>query len=212
MPRGIAIPEIRQQLFAAVERVITRDGPGRLSGRAVTSEAGVATGLLYAHFADFDEFLAAYAVDRAFVVSAGAAALPERAGTGSIVENLCDAVLSAPRATVLTLARLLVARPELTGRVHAVLGDKTAGLEAIENAAAGYLAAEQRLGRLNAAAGPESLALALVAVFHHLVLTAGTESDVDVRINLTVTRLVKDFTMARPTHSAPTSAAPGRRR
>jgi AcrR family transcriptional regulator len=198
VPRGVAIPEVRQQLFAAAERVIIRDGPGRLSGRAVTGEAGVATGLLHGHFTDFDEFLAAYAVDRAFLISAKAAALPERAGTGSVAGNLCDAVLATPLTTVVVLARLLVTRPELRDRVHSVLGDKTAGLDAIENAAATYLAEEQRLGRIAATAEPKTLALALVGVLHHLVLTAGTESGVQARIQRTITALVRDFTTAAP--------------
>jgi AcrR family transcriptional regulator len=193
MPRGVAIPEIRQQLFSAAERVIVREGPGKLSGRAITGEAGVATGLLYAHFADFEDFLAAYAVDRAFLVSAEAAALPERAGTGSVAGNLCDTLLATPLTTVLALARLLVARPELTGRVQAVLGDKTAGLDVIESAAATYLAEERRLGRVAADAEPEALALALVGVLHHLVLTAGTESDVHARIRRTITALVENL-------------------
>lgn len=193
MPRGVAIPEIRQQLFSAAERVIVREGPGKLSGRAVTGEAGVATGLLYAHFADLEDFLAAYAVDRAFLVSAEAAALPERAGTGSVAGNLCDALLATPLTTVLALARLLVARPELTGRVHAVLGDKTAGLDAVESAAATYLADEQGLGRIAATADPGALALALVGVLHHLVLTAGTEAGVHTRIRRTITALVENL-------------------
>ncbi|GLY70988.1 TetR family transcriptional regulator [Amycolatopsis taiwanensis] len=194
MPRGVAIPEVRQQLFAAAERVITRDGPSKLSGRAVTSEAGVATGLLHAHFADFDEFLAAYAIDRAFLVSAAAAALPERAGTGSVAGNLCDAILSTPPATVAVLLRLLVARPELTGRVRTVLGDTTAGLDAIEKAAATYLTAEQQLGRVAAAVDPAALALALVGVLHHVVLTAAAQSDVHTRVQQAITALVEAVT------------------
>jgi len=198
VPRGVAIPEIRQQLFSAAEHVIVRDGPGRLSGRAVTGEAGVATGLLYGHFADLDDFLAAYAIDRAFLVSAQATALPARAGTGSVVGNLYDAVVSTPLTTVLALARLLVARPELTKRIHAVLGDKMAGLDAIEHAAATYLADEQQLGRVATTADPEALALALVGVLHHLVLTAGIESDVHARMRQTITALVKGFTTTHP--------------
>ncbi|KAA2256903.1 TetR family transcriptional regulator [Solihabitans fulvus] len=198
MPRGVAIPEVRQQLFAAVERVITRDGPSKLSGRAVTSEAGVATGLLHAHFADMDDFLAAYAVDRSFVVSAAAAALPERAGTGSVAENLCDAVLATPPATIGVLLRLLAARPELPERVRAVLGDTTAGLDAIENAAATYLTAEQRLGRVAAAADPAALGLALVGALHYLVLTSAAESDVHARVARTIVALVEAVTTATP--------------
>lgn len=200
MPRGVAIPEIRQQLFAAAERVIVRDGPGRLSGRAVTGEAGVATGLLYAHFADLDDFLAAYAVDRAFLVSAEAATLRDRAGRGSVAGNLCGAILSIPAPTVLASARLLVARPELTERVHAVLGDKTAGLEAIESAATTYLADEQRHDRVSRAADPAALALALVAVFHHLVLTEDSEAEVRTRTRRAIAGLVDPFTVASPRH------------
>ncbi|HEX2145505.1 MAG TPA: TetR family transcriptional regulator [Glycomyces sp.] len=189
MPRGVAIPELRQQLFAAAERVIVRDGPGRLSGRAVTGEAGVATGLLYAHFADLDEFLAAYAVDRSFVVSVSAAALPERAGSGDVAANLCEGVLAIPGETLAALARLLVLRPELAERVHAVLGDRAAGLDAIEQAATAYLAAERETGRIPDSVDPSAVALALVGVLHHLILTIAT--DLSDRLRRTVEALVR---------------------
>ena len=39
MPRGVAIPELRQQLFAAAERVIAASGVSGLTGRAVTRES-----------------------------------------------------------------------------------------------------------------------------------------------------------------------------
>jgi AcrR family transcriptional regulator len=185
VPRGVAIPELRQQLFTAAERVILRDGPSRLSGRAVTTEAGVAAGLLYAHFTDLDDFLAAYAVDRSFVVIAAAAPLTDRAGTGDIAANLADALLAIPRDTLTTLARLLVLRPELAARVHDVLGDDTA-LDAIERATAAYLEAEHRLGRLAATADPQAVALALVGALHHLVLTTG---DLDDRLRPAITAL-----------------------
>lgn len=193
MPRGVAIPELRQQLFAAAERVIARDGPGRLSGRAVTGEAGVATGLLYAHFADLDDFLAAYAVDRSFVVSAAAGALPERTGSGDVAENLCEAVLAIPRETLRALAQLLVLKPELVGRVQAVLGDRAAGLDAIEQAAVAYLEAEQRMGRF--AGDPKAVALALVGVLHHLVLT--DENDLPNRLRQTIEALTSNAVSER---------------
>jgi len=186
VPRGVAIPELRQQLFTAAERVILRDGPSKLSGRAVTTEAGVAAGLLYAHFTDLDDFLAAYAVDRSFVVIAAAGTLTDRAGTGDIAANLADALLAIPRHTLTALARLLVLRPDLAERVHDVLGDDAA-LDAIERATAAYLAAERRLGRLTRAADPQSVALALVGALHHLVLTAG---DLDDRLRPAITALV----------------------
>lgn len=188
MPRGVAIPQLRQELFAAAERVVARAGPARLSGRAVTGEAGVATGLLHAHFGDFDEFLTAYAVDRSFLISAAVAGLPERAGRGEAARNLAEALSAVPLPALAMLARLMVLRPELAGRVQAVLGDRAAGLDAIERAAAAYLAAERRLGRITA--DPSAVALALVGVLHHLVLAPGPVEDVAPRLRRTVDALI----------------------
>ena len=58
MPTGVAIRDVREQLFDAAERVLLRDGPSALTSRAVTTEAGCAKGVLHRHFADFDAFLA----------------------------------------------------------------------------------------------------------------------------------------------------------
>jgi AcrR family transcriptional regulator len=183
MPRGVALSEPRQQLFAALERVILRAGPGRLTSRAVTQEAGVATGLLYAHFGSFDHFLAGYAVDRAFQVAGEVAGLPERAGTGTVAGNLTEAALATPMDTLAALTRLLAFRPELAESVDAVLGAGTAGLPAVERATVRYLNAERRLGRVPAGADTDALALAVVGVVHHVALTgrAGRAADNQVR-------------------------------
>jgi AcrR family transcriptional regulator len=190
MPRGVAIPEVRQQLFAAVERIVAADGPTALTGRAVTRAAGVATGLLHAHFADFDEFLAQYAIDRAFVVSAGSAVLPGRAGTGDVAATLTDAVLAVPAEAMAGLSRLLVFRPRLADRVRAVLGERAAGLDAVHAAVAAYLAAEQRLRRLPEATDTAALALAVVSVLHHLALTAGAGPELHQQVRRTIATLI----------------------
>src|ERR1700733_4162344 len=64
MPTGVAIRAPRGQLFEAAERILLRDGPGGLTSRSVTAEAGVAKGVLHRHFADFDDFLAELALAR----------------------------------------------------------------------------------------------------------------------------------------------------
>ncbi|MFB9660348.1 TetR/AcrR family transcriptional regulator [Glycomyces mayteni] len=176
MPRGIAIPQLRQHLFSAAETVVLREGPAKLSGRAVTVEAGVATGIIYTHFADFDGFLAAYAVDRSFTIAA-APAFAERLGTGKVAANLADGLAAVPGPALTALARLLATRPELTARVEEVLGAGGSGIDALERAAAEYLAAEQVAGRLGAAAEPGALALAAVSVLHRLVLAGATDLD-----------------------------------
>ncbi|HZM84467.1 MAG TPA: TetR/AcrR family transcriptional regulator [Candidatus Limnocylindrales bacterium] len=192
MPRGVAIPEPRQQLFAALERVIAADGPSRLTGRAVTREAGVATGLLYTHFSNFDDFLTGYAIDRTFQISGEIAGLPARAGSGTVAGNMSDAVLATPPDTLLALTRLMAFRPELTANVEAVLGKGTAGLRAVEHATAGYLTAEQQLGRVPADADTEALALAVVGVLHHIALTEEIGS-AETRVRRAISALTNSF-------------------
>jgi hypothetical protein len=40
MPRGAAIPEVCEQLFAAADRVLTQTGPAGLTTRAITVAEG----------------------------------------------------------------------------------------------------------------------------------------------------------------------------
>src|SRR5690242_18342647 len=88
VPTGIALRDVREQLFGAAERVLLRDGASALTSRAVTTEAGVAKGVLHRHFADFDAFLAELVLDRAARVEGQASALRERAGTGSVAVHV----------------------------------------------------------------------------------------------------------------------------
>ncbi len=83
MPTGVAIRGPRGQLFDAAERVLLRDGPGALTSRAVTAEAGVAKGVLHRHFAGLDAFLAELALDHAVRIGAQAA-LRATAGSGTV--------------------------------------------------------------------------------------------------------------------------------
>lgn len=209
MPRGVAIPEPRKQLFAALERVIARDGPGRLTGRVVTREAAVATGLLYAHFANLDDFLAGYAVDRAFQISSAVAGLPGRAGSGTVAGNLGDAVLATPLGAVLSLTRLMAFRPDLAAGVEAVLGAGTAGLQAVEQAAVGYLNAERQLGRVPTGADTEALALAVVGVLHHVALAGESGSAANTRIRRAMAALTDGFPVS-PDPRGTTNLRPAR--
>src|SRR5918998_6510925 len=92
MPTGVALRDAREQLFAAAERVLLREGPLGLTSRAVTSEAGVAKGVLHRHFTDFDAFLIAMVLDRIAGVESRSATLLAAAGTGTVTANLADAV------------------------------------------------------------------------------------------------------------------------
>lgn len=193
MPRGVATPEPRQHLFAAVERVIVGEGPSRLTSRAVTREAGVATGLLFTHFTNFDDFLVGYAVDRSFQLAGAVAGLPDRAGSATVAENLSEVGQALPSATLVAVTRLTAYRPGITASVEAVLGHGSAGLQPVERATARYLAAEQQLGRVPASADPEALALVVTGVLHHVTLTDGTSPVAAGRLRRAIAALTDGF-------------------
>jgi len=169
VPRGVAIPELPEQLFQSVERVLERDGPSGLTGRAITREAGVATGLLYNHFTDLDELLAMFIHDRARAFIAHVEALSARTGTGTVVGNLTKAATAmAPGFTL--MFNLVMSRPTLARRLQAVVGHEVA-LHDLETAFTAYLEAEKREGRVAAGADSQALSIALVGAMHHLLMS-----------------------------------------
>ncbi|MFI6412660.1 TetR family transcriptional regulator [Streptomyces sp. NPDC050585] len=168
MPTGVAIREVRRQLFDAAERVLRDGGPSALTSRAVTAEAGCAKGVLHRHFTDFDDFLTGLVEDRAAGVEARAAELRGAAGTGTVTGNLTAALAELFGTVALAVVGLVAARDELRARLRRrwptgvpLLAEATAALTA-------YLTAERDLGRLAAEADVESLAPALIGAAHLL--------------------------------------------
>jgi AcrR family transcriptional regulator len=190
-PRGVAIPEVREQLFAAADRVLARDGPAGLSTRAITSEAGVANGMLHRHFADLDTFLAAFATDRLQAIAGSAATLPARAGHGRVTSNLTDATLALFSSNALALMNLLATRPELGPAIEHATPAGSGGLGDVEHHFAAYLDAEKKLGRIAPDTDTQTHAFALLGSVHHLMMTnpAGLP-DLPDRIRRIVTALV----------------------
>jgi AcrR family transcriptional regulator len=194
-PRGVAIPDVRQQLFNAAERVLLQKGPSGLTGRAITKEAGCATGLLYSHFADLDTFLAALFLDRAGRAGAGMAHLSSRAGTENVVDNLMDAIETLLAGNLLALAGLAMARPSIISHLGQAVADGTLEMDAGERAFTAYLRAEQEQGRIRGDADVESLALALVGAAHQLLLTRGPHApDLHERMRRAATAVIAGVT------------------
>ncbi len=170
MPTGVAIRDPRGQLFDAAERVLLRDGPGGLTSRAVTAEAGVAKGVLHRHFSDFDAFLAELALNRVALIGAQAAALRALAGSGTVAGNLAATLPDLFSPAILALIRLVIARDELRGRLRAATGSRIPLVSESTAMVAGYLAAERDLGRVAADADIGTLAPTLIGAAH-LVFT-----------------------------------------
>jgi len=172
VPTGVAIRDPRGQLFDAAERVLLRDGPGGLTSRAVTTEAGVAKGVLHRHFADFDAFLAEFALEAIARIGAQAAALRAAAGGGTVAGNLAGAFPDLFSPAVLGIIRLVIARDELRARLRAAAGSRIPLLSESTAMVAGYLAAERDLGRVAADADVSTLAATLIGAAHLLFTDA----------------------------------------
>jgi len=168
----VAIRDPRGQLFDAAERVLLRDGPGGLTSRAVTAEAGVAKGVLHRHFADFDAFLGELALDRVARIGAQAAALRAMAGSGTVAGNLAAALPDLFSPAILALIRLVIARDELRARLRAATGSRIPLVSESTAMVAGYLAAERDLGRVAAGADISTLAPTLIGAAHLLFTDA----------------------------------------
>jgi AcrR family transcriptional regulator len=170
-PRGVAIPDLREHLFQAAERVLAREGPSGLTSRAITLEAGVAKGVLHNHFTDLDGFLAELTIERFRRIAEEVAKLPARAGEGTVDGNLSDAVVSIFQAHAAPMVSLAMARPTLMHRLQDSAAAWSPSLQHIEATFAAYLQAEQQLGRVSPAADTATLALAIIGTVHHLFLT-----------------------------------------
>ena len=169
-PRGRAIPGVREQLFQAADRLLVRAGPTALTTRAITSEAGVANGVLHRHFRDLDTFLAELAADRLRAIADTAAALPARAGQGTVIGNLTDATLALFGSSALALVNLVASRPALgTALEHVTTAGS--GLGDVEKHFAAYLEAEKKLGRIAAETDTQTIAFTLLGSVHHLMVT-----------------------------------------
>ena len=173
MPTGVAMRDAREQLFAAAERVLLRDGPNALTSRAVTAEAGCAKGVLHRHFADFDDFLAGLVLDRVGRIGAQAATLRHSAGTGTVAGQLTGALTDLFGSVAVAIVGLITFRDDLRARLRQA---GMTGVPVLTEAAAmiaAYLVAERDLGRIAADADVDTLALMLIGTGH--MLFAGRE-------------------------------------
>jgi AcrR family transcriptional regulator len=168
VPTGVAIRDVREQLFNAADRILLRDGPSALTSRAVTTEAGCAKGVLHRHFEDFDAFLAEFVLDRVNRMDRQAAALLESAGTGTVVENLAEALTALFGSVAVAVVALITFRDELRARLRDTWPAGVPVLTEAVTMIAAYLAAERDLDRLAPNADVDSLAPTLIGTAHLL--------------------------------------------
>jgi AcrR family transcriptional regulator len=189
MPTGTAILDAREQLFAAAERVLLRDGPNALTSRAVTTEAGVAKGVLHRHFADFDGFLAELVIDRIAALQDQAASLRASAGSGTVAGNLTRTLTALFESVAVAIVGLVTSRYELLERLRATT---PTGIPLLTEAAGmliSYLVAERELGRIAGESDLDALGPALIGAGHMLFVGRGSAPGAD-EVNKVVTTVI----------------------
>lgn len=164
-------------MLSAAERLIRRDGIAAVTTRAVAREAQVATGLLYNHFANLDGLLVALLHDRLRAAGTRLAALPARAGTRTVRENLVEIVAESLETLVgfAPLLAILLSRPDLWAGAN----EPAVGLdreEAIVPVRA-YLQAELRAQRIRPGSDVDAAATLLVGACHDLALHRAIRQD-----------------------------------
>ncbi len=166
MPTGVALRDVREQLFGAAERILLRDGPDALTSRAVTTEAGCAKGVLHRHFTDFDDFLVELVQDRIVRIRLQADMLYGAAGRGTVVGNLADALTELFGSVAVAIVSLVIFRDELRARLRRT---QPTGIPMMREAATmivDYLNRERDLGRIAADADIDTLAPTLIGAGH----------------------------------------------
>ncbi|MEU0116366.1 TetR/AcrR family transcriptional regulator [Streptomyces bobili] len=180
-PRGVAIPDLRERLFAAAERVVARDGAASLTSRAITTEADCAKGVLHTHFAGLDEFVAELVLDRFARSARRAEALHSEVGQATVADNLQEVTLCLMDSLPPAVVGLAMTRPAAAQHTREGFRSGSPAFDAIQRAFTAYLRAEQRVGRLPAGADAATIALALVGTTHHLLMTRSPEQGEDTR-------------------------------
>ncbi|GAA4441015.1 TetR/AcrR family transcriptional regulator [Actinokineospora soli] len=158
---------LREHLIATAERMIAATGATGLTVRAIARAAGVADGVLYNHFADKEELLAAALRAHVDTVRSGMDPLPA-AGTGDLAANLrayLDHGLALHRAILPAFTGLL-GQPAVLARFAD--GDQGGDWRA---ELAAYLAAERDLGRLAPTADVDTAVALASGVCHEVVLS-----------------------------------------
>jgi AcrR family transcriptional regulator len=185
--RGGDGQNLREHLLATAARLIAERGTSGLAVRDIAREARVADGVLYNYFEDKDDLLAQALLAHVGAVMAARAPTPQ-AGSCTVHENLRLFVEGGMR----TLSQVapafagLVSQPGVLARFHQMVGGDaafgadmpergrpgpdTSGPRGLPEILRSYLAAEQRIGRIDQRADIEAAVTLIVGTIHGEIL------------------------------------------
>lgn len=165
--------ELRATLIGHAQRIVARDGADALTMRLLAGEAGCALGLPYKVFANRDELVAELVAREFRQLGTEFAQLIAGAGTGTVGTNLAryaDLLLDAPG---IILAHQIGHDPALRAAIQGI-AEEMGVVPEVETVVVDYLAAEQRLGRIDPAVDVRAMGFLVAGAIHNL-LAAGPQ-------------------------------------
>jgi len=150
----------RERILHAAREVIDTKGPVHATTREIARAAGLSEGALYKHFESKEELLLSLLKESPTGFVSMVMELPERAGSGSVRDNLQAIGVAAIDfyGESLPLGALFLADPRLLQRSQSLFENRKAGPHKAIIALAHYISAEQELGRIAPQVDPESVA------------------------------------------------------
>lgn len=161
---------LRAALVEHARDLVAREGPDRLTMRALADEAGCALGLPYKVFADRQELVLELVRASFGDVHAKGEELLRRAGRGTVAGNIAwfaEWLLDSPGVA---LAQHVMQSPALAEAVVADFHANGHGPTLLDGLLTDYLAAEQEAGRVSPEVDTSAFGFVLGGAIHHLVV------------------------------------------
>jgi len=155
---------LRRQLIAAAARVLRARGLSGLTTREIAKEAGCSDGALYTHFPAKADLLFAVCQERKPDLRALAGDLITRVGSGTVQRNL-EAIIRAAQqfyAELAPISAAIASDHDLLMRHRQEMQSRDVGPRQTIAAVAAYIAAEQRIGRVDPQVSPQVVASMLL--------------------------------------------------
>ena len=162
---------LRASFIEHARRLVERDGPDALTMRALATEAESAVGLPYKVFRNRDDLVSQLVLAEFRRLRAAFDQLVERAGTATVAENLTAyaRLFLASHTSAVSLAWKMDS-DALSDAIDAT-ADESGLLASFETTVADYLAAEKRLGRIDADVDEEAFGFVITGAIHNLIVS-----------------------------------------
>jgi AcrR family transcriptional regulator len=154
----------RDDILAAAEQVIRQHGLGGATTKRIAEVAGCSEGSIYNHFANKQDLVTCTVAARMRSFPAEAKALPDQAGSGTVVGNLHTLATSAVRffSNGVPMMAAMMGEPD-EARAHArAIDAQGSGPRWVMRSIVEYLRREQDLDRVAPDADLEGAAICLV--------------------------------------------------